>query len=407
MILGTSMRARQETGNSLFSTSELLALRSGSGGSSEDAPWFPATAYYDQVRRIIESEYVVPVTDQTKVARSSLRFLLRSLGDPETRYFEPEQWEAYTARLSGVYAGIGADVVAQEGMSPTGPILPVVIMSIAPGGPAEKAGLRAGDVIETIDGRWVASRSLFDELQKASDAFTAGNLTRAKYDAIWQSIRDRSERMMSVEEALERLQSGDGRVELVVRRGAETIKAEVVRSATEVSPMLVRGSILQLRHFGLGAGDEFADAFEDGETTVIDLRGNPGGSIDEVRTALAAVFEGGAFAQVRSDPKAPLERVSLDSAMTRKPRTALKVLVDGGTAREAEVFAAALRDVAGAQIEGGAMAGMARRVQRYALPDGSGYAITSGHYHDLKGESLVREDEAVKKARQAAMEAVR
>jgi len=401
------MRARQETGSSLFSTSELLALRSGSSNSSDEAPWFPATAYYDQVRRIIESEYVVPITDKTEMARSSLRYLLRSLGDPETRYYEPDKWKAYTDRLQGIFEGIGADLVAQEAMTSSGPALPLRVVSVAPGGPAEKAGLKTGDVIETIDGRWVASRSLFDELQKASDAFTAGKMSRKRYDEIWKGVRDRSERMISVDEATNQLQTGYGKVALEVRRGSEQLKFSVDRLITEVAPLVFDGDAIRLRHFGPGSGEELAELLADEKASTIDLRGNPGGSLEEMKTALTAIIGGGAFAQVRSDPKAPLDRVVLDSARSRRPSKTYTVLVDAGTAREAEVFAAALRDVAGAKIEGGPMAGLARRVQRYALPDGSGYSITSGHYHDLKGKSLVREDERVKKARQDAMEIVR
>ena len=406
IILGTSMRARQETGSSLFSTSELLALREG-GNSSEDSPWFPATAYYDQVRRIVESEYVVPITDKTQMARSSLRYLLRSLGDPETRYFEPPQWEAYTNRLQGIYEGIGADVMPLEAMSPNGPVIPVTIISVAPGGPAEKAGLKTGDIVESIDGRWVASRSLFDELQKASDAFTAGKMSRKRYDEVWTSARERSERMMSIDEALETLQSGASSLELEVRTGANTKKIKVDRMVTEVAPVVFDGTAIRLRNFGPGSGEEFADMIEEAKTTVIDLRGNAGGSVGEMKTALTAIVGGGSFAKVKSDPKAPLEDVFLDSRRSRKPEKTYTVLVDKGTAREAEVFAAALRDLAGAKLEGGPMAGLARRVQRFALPDGSGYAITSGHYHDAKGNSLVREDERVKKMRQDALESAR
>jgi carboxyl-terminal processing protease len=406
IILGTSMRARQETGSSLFSTSELLALREG-GDSSEESPWFPATAYYDQVRRIVESEYVVPVTDKTKMARSSLSYLLRSLGDPETRYYEPPQWEAYTNRLHGVFEGIGADVMPMEAMSPNGPVIPVTVISVAPGGPAEKAGLKTGDIIESIDGRWIASRSLFDELQKASDAFSAGKMSRQRYDEVWKSARERSERMMSVDEALETLQSGASPLELEVRSGTRTTKTKVDRMVTEVAPVVFDGSAIRLRNFGPGAGEEFADMVEERQTTVIDLRGNPGGSIDEMKTALTAIIGGGSFAKLKSDPKAPLEDVFLDSGRYKKPEKRFTVLVDRGTAREAEVFAAALRDLAGAQLQGGPTAGLARRVQRFALPDGSGYAITSGHYHDSKGKSLVREDERLKKLRQDAMESMR
>jgi carboxyl-terminal processing protease len=211
--------------------------------------------------------------------------------------------------------------------------------------------------------------------------------------------------MMSVDDALEQLQTGTGKVELEIRRGAETFKVTVDRLITEVAPVVFDGTAIRLHHFGPGAGTEFADMFERESPKVIDLRGNPGGSMEELKKALAVVAQKGAFVTVRNDPQAPLEKVTAESGVRTDAK--IKVLVDKGTAREAEVFAAALRDRAGATLEGGPMAGLARRVQRYSLPDGSGYSITSGHYHDLKGTSLVREDTRVREARAKAMEAVR
>jgi C-terminal processing protease CtpA/Prc len=189
-------------------------------------------------------------------------------------------------------------------------------------------------------------------------------------------------------------------------RGKQLLKFSVQRMVTEVAPVAVAGDTIIIHHFGPGSGQEIADLLRIGRASKIDVRGNPGGSIEEVETALQAVIRSGAYAQVKSDPGAPLEKITLASGSTQKPKV-YTVLVDKGTSREAEVFAVALRDVAGAKLEGGPMAGLARRVQRYALPDGSGYAITSGHYYDLAGKPLVREDERVKKARQDAMELVR
>ncbi len=404
IILGTSLRDRQDTGGSLFSSSELLALRSSDDATSE-GQWFPATAYYDQVRRIIESDYVEEIGDETEMARSSLRYLLRSLGDPETRYYPPDEWNAYMGRMSGRYDGIGVDLNAQETMTPTGLTLPLKVLSVAPGGPAEAAGILAGDIVETLDGRWVASRSLFAELQRASDAFSEKKLSREEYDKIWQQIRDRSERMITVEAAIEKLQTGEGKVSLEVRRNGKLVTAEVNKVSIEVPAVTLERDRLEIRSFGPGAADAINRSVDDIAEVVIDLRRNPGGSLDEVKSALAALTRGGVFAKLRHEPNGPLEDITIEG--TKNPIRVVKILVGPGTAREAEVFAYALRDLTSAPMEGGPTAGLARKIQRFALADGSGYSITAGHFFDTSGRPLVREDKAALDARAKAQEAGR
>jgi carboxyl-terminal processing protease len=401
LILGTSLRNRQETGSGLFSSSQLLALRNGGGNSSDTTPWFPATAYYDQVRRIIASEYVEPDLNETEMARSSLQYMLRSLGDPETRYYRPEQWKAYLERLSGTFEGIGADVIALETMTSAGFSMPIKVISTAKGGFADRAGLESGDVIESIDGRWVASRSLFLELQKASDAFTEKKMSRDEYDHVWQRIRDKSERMISIEEALEKLQTGEGPLALEVVRNGKTMAFKVERGSYRVSPIEVNDDSIRVNVFAPGSAEDLLQAVQGKDAVTIDLRGTIGGAITEVEKALRGIIGSGVFVQLKVDPNAPLEKLRLTGNDTKTPPK-LTVIVDPGTAREAEVFAIALRDAAGASISGGSMAGLGRKIERFSLPDGSGYCITAGHYYDMEGKSLVREDAAARKAREAA-----
>lgn len=403
IIFGMSLRNRQDTGGSLFSSSELLALRS-SDDATNEGQWFPATAYYDQVRQIIESEYVDEIGDETEMARSSLRYLLRSLGDPETRYYSPVEWAAYTGRMSGKYEGIGADLNAQESMTPAGLTLPLKVLSVAPGGPAEVAGLQAGDVFESIDGRWVASRSLFEDLQRASDGFTEKKMSREEYDKVWQDIRDRSERMISVDDAVEKLQTGEGKVAVHVRRKGALVKAEVMRRSTVVPAVSLDAETLRIRSFGPGTAEAIASSLRGKGTVTIDLRRNPGGSLEEVKRALGELTPGGVFAKLRLEPNGPLENATIEKAASEPTRIA-KILVGPGTAREAEVFAYGLRDLTGAPLEGGPTAGLARKIQRFSLPDGSGYSITAGHFYDKSGKTLVREDQAALKAK--AQEAAR
>jgi len=403
IFLGTALRNRQEFSGSLFTSSQLLALRK-SEDSTTEGKTFPAMAYYEQVRRIVESEYVEAIGDETTMAQDSLRYLLRSLGDPETRFYAPSEWKAYTGRMVGHYEGAGVDLNAQETMTPDGLAIPIRVLSVAPGGPAERAGVQAGDVVETINGRWVASRSLFAELQRASDAFTDKKLSREEYDAVWQKVRDRSEHMISVESAIEELQTGDGKIVLQLRRAGAIVRAEIERKPVDVPAVLLEGEVLQITSFGPGTAHAIRSRVADVPSVIIDLRRNPGGSLEEVRAALSALTGGGVFAKLQHEPGGKLEGVKVDGG---KPTKITKILVGPGTAREAEVFAYGLRVLTGAALEGGPTAGLARKIERFSLPDGSGYSITSGRFYDTSGKPLVRVDEAASEARRKVEEAAR
>ena len=94
--------------------------------------------------QIVKDQYVDQPVDEQKMMQGAIRGMLESLGDPHTSYMDPDEYRQANLPMDGEYEGIGAWV------DTTGDY--VKIVSPMPGSPAEKAGLKANDIIIKVDG---------------------------------------------------------------------------------------------------------------------------------------------------------------------------------------------------------------------------------------------------------------
>ncbi|GAP07198.1 c-terminal peptidase [Anaerolinea thermolimosa] len=94
--------------------------------------------------QIVKDQYVDQPVDEQKMMQGAIRGMLESLGDPHTSYMDPDEYRQANLPMNGEYEGIGAWV------DTTGDY--VKIVSPMPGSPAEKAGLKANDIIIKVDG---------------------------------------------------------------------------------------------------------------------------------------------------------------------------------------------------------------------------------------------------------------
>ena len=110
----------------------------------------------DEVFTTIQQHYVKPNADGVKLTEGAAGGMVGALGDQFSRYLTPEEYRANQIFLNGQFAGIGASVQQKTDQ--------IVITSVLPGTPAEKAGLQVGDVITAVDGQstkgWTADTAV-------------------------------------------------------------------------------------------------------------------------------------------------------------------------------------------------------------------------------------------------------
>ena len=293
---------------------------------------------------LLHEKYVGRDTlDDRDLAYAAIDGLAEAVGDTgHTEFMSPEERASRNDALSGSYVGIGV----QLDTTPAGEPLVVTVFRDSP---ADKAGLRAGDVILEVDGVPAAGESVSD--------------------------------------VVERIRGEAGtEVELTVRAGeSDTPRTlKMVRGEVEidaVSSTIVPGTttgLLRIEQFSNGVADDVRTALEQlrkngADRLVLDLRGNPGGYVGEaVGTASQFLESGTVYVERDAEGNEKATPVSADGAWTDLP---VLVIVDEGSASSSEIVAGALQDNDRAQVVGATTFGTGTVLGEYALEDGSALRI--------------------------------
>ncbi|MEN5061899.1 S41 family peptidase [Luteimonas sp. TWI1416] len=310
---------------------------------------------YVGVFNAVRQAYVEPVEDR-KLMASAIRGLLLDL-DPHSVYMEKDAAEAFDEGTSGAYEGIGVEVMYLPDGS---------MRVIAPidGTPAEKAGIRAGDVIVSVDGRALTP----------TDNEGHGPLRGASGTAVVLGV----------------LRDGE-RTPLEIRVQRETIRVVSVRGRLlEPGYGYVRVSQFQVdtaATFSRTVGDLASQSGGRLRGLVIDLRSNPGGLLTSAVQIADDLLESGDIVSTRG--RIPIS----DAQFSATPGDILDgapvvVLVDVGSASASEVLAGALRDNGRARVVGSRTFGKGSVQTVLPLDNGDSVKLTTARYFTPSGRSI-------------------
>lgn len=309
--------------------------------------------YLFTLRDIIYSKYDGDIDDQ-KLLEGAMKGMAEAVNDPYTVYMNQEEFNTFIESSQGSFYGIGAQLGVRDNK--------VTIIAPIEGSPAEEAGLKAGDVILKVD----------------------------DYDVV----------DLNTEAVVSRVRGEEGQpVTLTIQRDdGEPFEVKIVRA--EIKNESIKGEMLddstayiQITTF---SDEQVSQKFTNEinalkaqgmKKLILDLRGNPGGYLDQCVDIASHFIKEGEIVTYTID--------KYDQKVVSKSKGGdllgipLVVLVDGGSASASEVVTGALRDYDAATIIGTNTFGKGIVQQLISLPDNEGgLKVTTSKYYTPDGENI-------------------
>jgi carboxyl-terminal processing protease len=313
---------------------------------------------FSQVLDLVNSRFVDSV-NTADLYEKAARGLVNQLQDPYSELMSPKQLTQFNTNTAGRYGGIGMRIEEQPGKG-------VTIVQVFPNTPAEKAGIREGDLIVGIDTLAVRgwnSRRVADSLTGTPG--TKVNVTFAR-PGVPEPIKATFTRALIRVPAVPYAIMFDGKVGYIPLQGFnETSTAELGRSITGLQAQGVKGLVL-------------------------DLRGNPGGFLDQA-LSISNLFlkEGQEIASVRGRNVEPQTYYAREKPVAAS--LPLVILTDQYSASASEIVAGALQDHDRAVIVGTTSFGKGLVQTVFNLDGGYALKMTTGKWYTPSGRSIQKE----------------
>ena len=304
----------------------------------------------DELESLIDT-YFIGQADQAAMEDAAASAMVDALEDKWSYYMTAQDYITYQEQMNNAYVGIGITISLTEDEAG------FEIIKVNSGGPAEEAGLLAGDVIVAIEGQSTAGMSTTD----------ARNLVRGEEGT---------------------------KVTLTVHRGDKTLEPEVERRTVQTpvaQAQLLDGNIglVTIANFDERCSLETISAIEQllgqgAEALIFDVRNNPGGYKHELVKLLDYLLpEGPLFRSEEYSGK-----VSVDESDAACLDIPMAVMVNGNSYSAAEFFAAALAEYDAAIVVGQQTTGKGYFQSTFKLSDGSAVVLSIGKYTTPKGVNL-------------------
>jgi carboxyl-terminal processing protease len=310
---------------------------------------------FESVLQHIQNDYV-DVPDLDKARLGALKGLAGGL-DPYSSYLTADQVKEYKAGKSTAKVGIGAEYSQVS--------LYLYVVAVTKGSPAEKAGMKSGDVIEYIDNKATRDISLYDARQLLQgDAGTVANLRI--------------------------LRAGEKPQTLKVTRGATKVPA--VESRVEA------GKVGVIKVYSLEDGEsadiraQVQSLTKQGvQKIVLDLRGVAAGTLNEAAEVANLFIKDGELAKVVGRESKVIRTYTADPAKHLFDGK-LAALIDLGTAGAAEAVASAIMERGRGDVVGERSFGAGIDQQLFTMRGGDGFLLTTAKWASATGNPFLGEN---------------
>ena len=291
--------------------------------------------------------------NEEDLEKGAIEGYVAALGDDYTEYIPADEMKDYTENITGNFVGIGIYMTADKESGR------VVVYYPIPESPAEKAGIKSGDLIISVDGK----------------EYTADD-----FNIIADYIKGKE----------------GTKVNLVVQRDGENLSFEIIREKIATNPIttkLMEGNIgyLKLPSFDDGTAEDFKTKVEEltkqgAQKLIIDLRNNGGGIVNESTEIADFLLEkGNTIISTTNNKDKKVVTYSKKDAIYKMP---IIVLVNENSASASEILACSIQDNERGKIVGTKTYGKGIIQTLLSLSDGSGLKITTEEYYTPKGTTI-------------------
>ncbi len=305
----------------------------------------------DEIEKTVNEVFMGEI-DSQQVEDTIYRGMLWGLDDAYTEYYSEEDMKTMEDSISGSYSGIGATLMQDTETNQ------ITVESCFEGSPAAEAGVLPGDIVYGLNGQEIEDKSLTEVISE---------IKSEENDVI----------------------------ALMIRRGEETLELEVVPRAIEVPTvsghMLGQGiGYLQITEFDDVTTKQFEETLaelqaEGLQKLMIDVRNNPGGSLEVVCEILDQILPEGLI--VYTEDKNG-ERKEYFSDAGRSLQMPMAVLINENSASAAEIFAGAIKDHGLGTLVGTTTFGKGIVQRLFHFTDGTGMKLTIAKYYTPNGNDI-------------------
>lgn len=298
------------------------------------------------------NQFFLDDIDQEKMQDAVCKGMVNGLGDTYAAYYNEEEYQDMKEKTSGNYCGIGA-VVSQSATDGA-----ISIVQTIKGGPAEKAGMKSGDMIVEVDGISTQGMDLTALISKTKgDAGTKVKVT---------VLRDGHQKKYMITRKEIHSQTVESRML------DNKIGYIAVSSFEEVTKQQFRDALKKLEKEGE-------------KSLIIDLRNNGGGLLSTAVDMLDRLLPKGTLVYTKDKNGEKEVYSATDEERFDKP---VAILVNENSASASEVFSGAMQDYKKAVLVGNTTFGKGIVQTVFDLPDGTALKLTTSKYYTPKGRNI-------------------
>ncbi len=303
----------------------------------------------------VRTDYVVDVNDADLI-ENALNGMLQSL-DPHSSYVTPEQFKELQVTTSGEYGGLGMEVTMEDGF--------VKVIAPIDETPAKRAGIKAGDYLTEIDGKSILGLTLTEAVKKMRG--------KPGEDITVTVVRENEDpkEITITREVIKRIVA-----KYEIKEGIGYIRLAQFNDKAE------EGVVKAVKALQKDFGGKIPGL-------ILDLRGNPGGLLDQSVKVSSVFLDGGEVVSTRGRIASDTQRYNGNSGELAKD-VPLIVLIDGASASASEIVAGALQDRGRALVVGMTSFGKGSVQSIIPLRGGrdGGLRMTTQRYYTPAGRSI-------------------